>query len=112
MELSRWIGADAIRASLFPKMRDAMKEDIDKAIAALTQLGIPKPSPERVTRREAARLAALAAAGSGATSTAAPMEIDDEDAGAAAATVDEGAAEVREGFGLGWGGWQALRRDV
>ena len=82
MELSRWIGADAIRASLFPKMRDAMKEDIDKAIAALAQL-------------EAARLAALAAAGSGATSTAAPMEIDDEEAGAAAATVDEGAAEVR-----------------
>ena len=32
-----------------------MKEDIDKAIAALVQLGIPKPKPERMTRKEQAR---------------------------------------------------------
>lgn len=46
------MGAEALRVSLFPKMRDAMKEDIEKAIAALQQLGIPKPKPERLTRRE------------------------------------------------------------
>ena len=49
------MGPDAIRTSLYPKMRDAMKEDIDKAIAALVQLGIPKPKPERMTRKEQAR---------------------------------------------------------
>ena len=90
VELSRWIGVDAIRASLYPKMRDAMKEDIDKAVAALLQLGIPKPTPERLTRKEQARLAAANAAGDSA-----PMEID-EDASAAveAAVVDEDAPAV------------------
>jgi hypothetical protein len=35
VELSRWVGIEALRGSLFGKMRDAMKEDVERAVAAL-----------------------------------------------------------------------------
>ncbi|GAX77872.1 hypothetical protein CEUSTIGMA_g5314.t1 [Chlamydomonas eustigma] len=69
VELSRWTGMEVIRGSLFPKMRDAMKEDIEKAVAAMGELGVPKPCPERFTRKEQAKRAE--------TSTAVPMDVDD-----------------------------------
>lgn len=31
-ELARWMGSDLIRAALFEKMRDAMKEDVEKLL--------------------------------------------------------------------------------
>ena len=97
VELSRWIGIDAIRASLYPKMRDAMKEDIDKAVVALQQLGIAKPSPERMTRKEQARLAAASMASGGA----APMEVDEETTGMVeTVVVEEDAPDVSRDW---WG---------
>eukprot|EP00201_Polytomella_parva_P018754 CAMPEP_0175065696 /NCGR_PEP_ID=MMETSP0052_2-20121109/16081_1 /TAXON_ID=51329 ORGANISM="Polytomella parva, Strain SAG 63-3" /NCGR_SAMPLE_ID=MMETSP0052_2 /ASSEMBLY_ACC=CAM_ASM_000194 /LENGTH=235 /DNA_ID=CAMNT_0016332285 /DNA_START=21 /DNA_END=724 /DNA_ORIENTATION=- len=32
VELSRWVGADVIKAALFDKMRDAIRDDIDRAM--------------------------------------------------------------------------------
>ena len=34
VELSRWVGPDLIRSALFKDMRDAMKDDIEKAMQA------------------------------------------------------------------------------
>jgi hypothetical protein len=50
-------------------MRDAMKDDIEKAIAALSELGVPKPAPERFTRKEQAKKAAA--------SSTVPMDVDE-----------------------------------
>jgi len=38
VELSRWVGMDVIRASLFKEMRDAMKEDIERAMQVRVEL--------------------------------------------------------------------------
>ncbi|KAG1675584.1 hypothetical protein FOA52_014172 [Chlamydomonas sp. UWO 241] len=60
VELSRWVGADALRATVYPKMRDAMKDDVDKAIEALASLNVGRPQATRLTRTDAAAAAAAA----------------------------------------------------
>lgn len=47
VELARWQGPDAARASILPKLRDAQKKDIE---AALLDLPPERPVPERRTR--------------------------------------------------------------
>ncbi|KAG1659479.1 hypothetical protein FOA52_005506 [Chlamydomonas sp. UWO 241] len=93
VELSRWVGADVIRATLYPQMRDAMKDDIDKAVAALQELGIPRPVPSRTTRSEQARAAAAAAAGAPDVDNGGDaMEVDDDGGGGGGGGDGDGAA--------------------
>lgn len=66
VELSRWIGAEVVRTILFKNMRDAMKEDIERAMQAVASTG--KPRPERLTRKEQAKPQA-----------AVPMDVDEDD---------------------------------
>ncbi|KAG2440105.1 hypothetical protein HXX76_004219 [Chlamydomonas incerta] len=79
VELSRWMGPDAIRAVLFDKMRDAMRDDISRAM----ELAEPARAPPRLTRKQQAKAAdvqeqapAAAAGGDGAAGGVAPMEED------------------------------------
>jgi len=44
-ELAKWVGANAVKAVLFEKMRDAMKEDVEKLIAQTTEVS---PIPPEV----------------------------------------------------------------
>lgn len=37
-ELAKWVGANAVKTILFEKMRDAMKEDIEKLIAQIPEV--------------------------------------------------------------------------
>ncbi|CAD7700615.1 unnamed protein product [Ostreobium quekettii] len=66
-ELSRWVGASTVKTILFEKMRDAMKEDVEKLIEAAPK---ERPAPQRITRREQARLAELAEEGKSAQAPA------------------------------------------
>ncbi|KAJ9516595.1 hypothetical protein QJQ45_015220 [Haematococcus lacustris] len=92
VELSRWVGPEVIRSALFKDMRDAMKEEIDRGMQEVAALGRPKP--ERFTRKEQARQAALRAQqeASGAPADAGGAAADS--GGAAAAAVEEVQAEV------------------
>lgn len=55
VELARWVGPEVVKASLFEKMRDAMREDIEKL---LQEAPAGRPKPERLTRSEQAKAAA------------------------------------------------------
>jgi hypothetical protein len=73
VELARWLGAPMLRASLFDKMRDAIKDDIEKLLANAPE---GRPQAQRFTRKEQVRqLQAVASAddaeGGGAASPAA-----------------------------------------
>ena len=59
VELTRWLGAAAVRRDLTDKMRDAQKEEV---VAALEAVSGSAPTPTRCLRRDAARFAAAAAA--------------------------------------------------
>eukprot|EP00198_Chlamydomonas_reinhardtii_P006227 XP_001695563.1 microtubule associated protein [Chlamydomonas reinhardtii] len=79
VELSRWMGPDAIRAVLFDKMRDAMRDDISRAM----ELAEPARVPPRLTRKQQAKAADVQehapvaeAAADGAAGGVAPMEED------------------------------------
>jgi hypothetical protein len=94
VELSRWLGAPSVRASLFDKMRDAIKEDIEKLMGSAPE---GRPQAQRFTRSELARQQQAAAAAVGAA---------EADAAPGAAAPGAAAAfepEVRRGAG-----WLAL----
>jgi cytoskeleton-associated protein 5 len=58
VELTRWLGAAAVRRDLTDKMRDSQKEEV---VAALDAVSGSAPTPTRCLRRDAARFAAAAA---------------------------------------------------
>ena len=64
VELTRWLGAAAVRRDLTDKMRDSQKEEV---VAALEAVSGSAPTPTRCLRRDAARFAAAAAAASSAS---------------------------------------------
>ncbi|GIL58886.1 hypothetical protein Vafri_13702 [Volvox africanus] len=67
VELGRWLGPDAVRAMLFDKMRDVMRDDINRHMEGLEL----SRKPPRLTRKQQAKAAdprEQAAVGSGATS--------------------------------------------
>lgn len=73
------MGPDAIRAVLFDKMRDAMRDDISRAM----ELAEPARVPPRLTRKQQAKAADVQehapvaeAAADGAAGGVAPMEED------------------------------------
>ncbi len=76
------MGPDAIRAVLFDKMRDAMRDDISRAM----ELAEPARVPPRLTRKQQAKAADMqeqapasgagGAGGDGAAGGVAPMEED------------------------------------
>lgn len=79
VELSKWVGPETLRSCVFDKMRDAMKSELEGAMAEVAGV---KPKAERKTRKEAAKLAVAppveeATAGGGAAA-ATPMEVDEE----------------------------------
>ena len=54
----QWLGSEAVQGSLLDKMPDAMRKDVEKAVAAAPD----RPKPPRCTRKEAAKRTARAAA--------------------------------------------------
>ncbi len=67
VEMSRWMGRDAVKALLLDKMREAVRGDIEKAM----DLVEPARVPPRLTRKQAAKAADARDAGPAATSGAA-----------------------------------------
>ena len=59
VELTRWLGAAAVKQGFTDKMRDAQKEEVEAALEAVSGSA---PKPTRCLRRDAARFAAAAAA--------------------------------------------------
>ncbi|KXZ46795.1 TOG1 protein [Gonium pectorale] len=53
VELARWMGPDAVRTLLFDKMRDAMRDDINRAMEVVEMAR----QPERLTRKQQAKAA-------------------------------------------------------
>eukprot|EP00798_Chlamydomonas_sp_ICE-L_P001437 gene1437-32811_t len=92
VEMSRWVGPDLIRGTAFTAktMRDAMKDDIERG---MTEVAGPRPQPQRVTRKEAARLAAESASG-------ADVDMGDADADGDAEGDQEPQEEVQEESGF------------
>lgn len=79
VELSRWMGPDAIRTLMFDKMRDAMRDDINRAMEMVE----PARQPPRLTRKQQEKAATMVeqagASGGGAGEGGggpAPMEED------------------------------------
>ena len=72
VELTRWMGAMAVRRDLTDKMRDAQKKEVEEALEAAAAEG-GRPAPSRCLRRDAARLAEMQAeaGAAGAVGTAA-----------------------------------------
>ena len=70
VELTRWLGAAAVKTGFTDKMRDAQKEEVEAALEAVSGSA---PKPTRCLRKDAARFAAAAAepaeAASGASAT-------------------------------------------
>jgi hypothetical protein len=66
----QWLGAEAVQGSLLDKMPDAMRKDVEKAVAATPD----RPKPPRCTRKEAAKRAAKAAAAPAAAAVSMPTE--------------------------------------
>ena len=54
----QWLGSEAVQGTLLDKMPDAMRKDVEKAVAAAPD----RPKPPRCTRKEAVKRAAKAAA--------------------------------------------------
>jgi len=50
----QWLGSEAVQGTLLDKMPDAMRKDVEKAVAAAPD----RPKPPRCTRKEAAKRAA------------------------------------------------------
>jgi len=48
-ELAKWVGASPVKTILFEKMRDAMKEDVEKLIAQIPE---GRPMAQRLTRSQ------------------------------------------------------------
>lgn len=48
-ELAKWCGANAVKTILFEKMRDAMKEDVEKLIAQIPE---GRPQAQRLTKSQ------------------------------------------------------------
>ena len=54
MAACQWLGSEAVQGTLLDKMPDAMRKDVEKAVAAAPD----RPKPPRCTRKEAAKRAA------------------------------------------------------
>ncbi|PNH12606.1 Protein MOR1 [Tetrabaena socialis] len=80
VEMSRWMGADAVRTLLFSKMRDAMRDDINRAM----ELVEPAKQPQRLTRKQQVKAAEMlergvpAAEMGPATGSAAAVAVQEE----------------------------------
>ena len=80
VELTRWMGVDAVTTLLLSKMRDATRADCEKGIQLLEG---GRAVPTRLTRKEQARppppeaSTSASAAAAAPTTTAVAMEIDE-----------------------------------
>ncbi len=75
VELSRWMSQDTVRTLLFDKMRDAMKEEVNRLMATAD----PPERPARLTRKQQAkpvhlREQGMASNGAGSATAAAAVD--------------------------------------